>query len=64
MFVNKESRHNMELSRFAVCVLCKYSICFFSATSYHISVKTGDLRGAGTDANVHIKVLRSLSFNL
>ncbi|PIK54821.1 putative lipoxygenase-likey domain-containing protein 1-like [Apostichopus japonicus] len=25
-------------------------------TSYHVSVKTGDERGAGTDANVHIKL--------
>jgi len=28
----------------------------FAATSYHVSVKTGDKRGAGTDADVHIKV--------
>ncbi|XP_071954737.1 lipoxygenase homology domain-containing protein 1-like [Antedon mediterranea] len=27
-----------------------------STTSYHVSVKTGDERGAGTDANVHIKL--------
>ena len=25
-----------------------------SATSYHVGVKTGDVRGAGTDANVYI----------
>ncbi|XP_022094211.1 lipoxygenase homology domain-containing protein 1-like isoform X2 [Acanthaster planci] len=27
-----------------------------STTSYHVSVKTGDERSAGTDANVHIKL--------
>ena len=26
----------------------------FSATSYHVSVKTGDVQGAGTDANVYL----------
>ena len=26
------------------------------ATSYHVSVKTGDVRGAGTDADVFIKL--------
>lgn len=28
----------------------------FSATTYHVHVKTGDVRGAGTDANVFIKM--------
>ena len=33
------------------------SLCFFtSATSYEIDVKTGDVYGAGTDANVFIVV--------
>nr|CAB3263471.1 lipoxygenase homology domain-containing protein 1-like [Phallusia mammillata] len=27
-----------------------------NTTSYHVSVKTGDIRGAGTDANVHVKI--------
>jgi len=27
-----------------------------SATSYHARVKTGDVRGAGTDANVYIMI--------
>ena len=27
---------------------------YFLATSYHIHVKTGDVSGAGTDANVYI----------
>ncbi|CAK8676643.1 unnamed protein product [Clavelina lepadiformis] len=27
-----------------------------NSTSYHVSVKTGDIRLAGTDANVHIKI--------
>ena len=26
------------------------------ATSYHVRVKTGDIRGAGTDANVFIRI--------
>ena len=26
------------------------------ATSYHVSVKTGNVRGAGTDANVYLKI--------
>ena len=47
--------------------LCYHHICImmhiilhnvnqFLATSYHVSVKTGDCRGAGTDANVFLKV--------
>ena len=28
----------------------------FLATSYQVSVKTGDVRGAGTDANVFIQL--------
>ena len=28
----------------------------FSATSYHVSLKTGDIRGAGTDANVFVQI--------
>ena len=28
----------------------------FVATSYHVSVKTGDVRSAGTDANVYLKI--------
>ena len=31
----------------------------FAATSYHVSVKTGKERGAGTDANVFIKIFGS-----
>ena len=31
----------------------------FKATTYRISVKTGDVRGAGTDANAFIKVFGS-----
>ena len=33
-------------------------ISFFHsiATSYHVHVKTGDKRGAGTDADVHLKI--------
>ena len=36
----------------------KWEICnvFSLATSYHTSVKTGDIMGAGTDANVFIKI--------
>jgi hypothetical protein len=30
-----------------------------AATSYHVSVKTGDMRMAGTDANVFIKIFGS-----
>lgn len=29
---------------------------YFSATSYHTSVKTGDVLGAGTDASVYVKI--------
>ena len=29
---------------------------FYSATSYLVSVKTGDVRGAGTDANVFVQI--------
>ena len=32
---------------------------YFAATSYHVSVKTGKQRGAGTDANVFIKIFGS-----
>ena len=31
-----------------------------AATSYHIDVKTGDVRGAGTDANVFIQLFGEL----
>ena len=31
----------------------------FSATCYRVSVKTGDVRGAGTDANAYIKIFGS-----
>ena len=31
----------------------------FLATSYRVSVKTGDVRGAGTDANAYIKIFGS-----
>ena len=31
-------------------------VCFLAATSYQVSVKTGEIRLAGTDANVHIKI--------
>ena len=34
-----------------------YKYVFTSpATSYHVSVKTADKFGAGTDANVHLKI--------
>ena len=29
---------------------------FLSATTYNVSVKTGNVRGSGTDANVFIKI--------
>lgn len=29
---------------------------FFKATTYMVSVKTGDVRGAGSDANVFLKI--------
>ena len=28
----------------------------YIATSYHVSVKTGDIRNAGTDANVFLQI--------
>lgn len=31
----------------------------FTATTYNVYVKTGDESGAGTDANVHIKIFGS-----
>ena len=31
----------------------------FAATSYHVSVKTGDVFSAGTDANVYCKLFGS-----
>ncbi len=35
---------------------CQNCMVCLSATSYHTSVKTGDVRGAGTDASVYIKI--------
>ena len=32
---------------------------YFSATCYRVSVKTGDVRGAGTDATAYIKMYGS-----
>ena len=32
---------------------------FFPATTYHVHVKTGDVRSAGTDANVFLKIFGS-----
>lgn len=29
-----------------------------STTSYNVTIKTGDVKGAGTDANSHLKVCR------
>ena len=40
-----------------ICILM--FILPHSATSYHVSVKTGDCIGAGTDANVFIKIFGS-----
>ena len=34
-----------------------YDLFVFAATTYNIQIKTGDVRGAGTDANVFIKIL-------
>ena len=34
-------------------------LALLTATSYHVSVKTGKERGAGTDANVFIKIFGS-----
>ena len=31
-------------------------MCLLSATSYHVSIKTGDTSQAGTDANVYLKI--------
>lgn len=31
-------------------------IVLFSATSYHVALKTGDVREAGTDANVFVQI--------
>ena len=40
--------------------LIKHKICsWFSATTYHVHVKTGDVRSAGTDANVSLKIFGS-----
>ena len=36
--------------------LCSFK---FSATTYHVHVKTGDVRSAGTDANVFLKIFGS-----
>lgn len=33
-----------------------YSRLFSSATSYKVTVRTGDVRGAGTDANVYVQI--------
>lgn len=32
------------------------NMLYLTATSYHVSVKTGDKSGAGTDADVHLKI--------
>jgi hypothetical protein len=37
----------------------KYIHIFFLATTYNVFVKTGDVSGAGTDANVNIKIFGS-----
>ena len=29
-----------------------------SMTTYNVTIKTGDVRGAGTDANAYIKVMQ------
>lgn len=42
----------MPFQNFGFCLL-------LAATSYHVSVKTGDVRLAGTDANVFIKIFGS-----
>ena len=36
--------------------LSKVVIVLIAATSYQVSVKTADVRMAGTDANVHLKI--------
>lgn len=32
-----------------------------STTSYNVTIKTGDVKGAGTDANAHLKVSKSVA---
>src|SRR2546430_2652466 len=40
-----------------VCLYVCLHVCLVrAATSYHVSVKTGSERGAGTDANVFLKI--------
>ena len=49
----------MYSDEFFSCKLFPSSILInvlFSATSYDVSLKTGDIRGAGTDANVFVQI--------
>ena len=33
-----------------------FIVLFYVATSYKVTVRTGDVRGAGTDANVYVQL--------
>ena len=33
-----------------------FIVLFYVATSYKVTVRTGDVRGAGTDANVYVQI--------
>ena len=46
---------DIAVTSYCNAVYLQQSSCV-AATSYHVSVKTGDVRGAGTDANVTLKI--------